>query len=167
MLTNYDLEELCEEFDVPLHGIYMKDQLPKEIKNGNYMINLQSSMGGKNNGTHWTCLIVKNQNTFFYDPYGAPPSIEIRDFVKCRPNTRLGFNNWVVQDLKAENCGYFVLSFLIYVGKSSPANLFKTANEYVNRFVDNTKRNDSILKESFRKLGVLNPLLQRLYHINL
>ena len=38
MLTNYDLEELCEEFDVPLHGIYMKDQLPKRIKNGNYII---------------------------------------------------------------------------------------------------------------------------------
>ena len=74
MLTNYDLE--------PLRGVYMKDMLPKKLQNGNYIINLESSNGGRNNGTHWTCLIVNNQSTMFYDPYGAPPSIEIRDFVK-------------------------------------------------------------------------------------
>ena len=84
MLTNYDLEELCEFYDVPLRDIYMKDMLPKQVQNENYIINLESSMGGKNNGTHWTCLIVNKKDTIFYDPYGAPPSIEIRDFVKRR-----------------------------------------------------------------------------------
>ena len=38
MLTNYDLEELCEFYDVPLRGIYMKDMLPKQIQNGNPLI---------------------------------------------------------------------------------------------------------------------------------
>ena len=43
---------------------------------------------------------------FFY-PFGAP--IQIRTFVKTRLNAHLGFNNWIIQD----NCGYFVLSFLL------------------------------------------------------
>ena len=59
MLTNYDLEELCDFYNVPLGGIYMKDMLPKKLQNGNYIINLESSNGGRNNGTHWTCLSFK------------------------------------------------------------------------------------------------------------
>ena len=49
MLTNYDLEELCDVYNVPLRGIYMKDMLPRKIQNGNYIINLESSNGGQNN----------------------------------------------------------------------------------------------------------------------
>ena len=166
MLTNYDLEELCEFYDVPLRGIYMKDMLPKQVQNGNFIINLESSMGGKNNGTHWTCLIVNNKNTMFYDPYGAPPSIEIRDFVKRRKNAHLGFSNWVIQDLKSENCGYFVLSFLIYLSPkkhTKHTNIYIESNRYLNKFVDDTKNNDEILKSSFRVLKKSHPLIQRLY----
>ena len=134
MLTNYDLEELCNVFNVPLRGIYMKDMLPRKIQNGNYIINLESSNGGQNNGTHWTCLVVSNKDTMFYDPYGAPPSIEIRSFVQQRKNTHLGFNNWVVQDLKSENCGYFVLSFLIHIQIGGPTDMYKRANDYLNQF---------------------------------
>ena len=167
MLTNYDLEELCDVYNVPLRGIYMKDMLPKKIQNGNYIINLESSNGGQNNGTHWTCLVVRNKDTMFYDPYGAPPSIEIRNFVQQRKNAHLGFNNWVVQDLKSENCGYFVLSFLVHAGalrNKSPAKLYVRANNYINQFVDDTIRNDEMLRASFRKLGKAHPLIHRLYN---
>ena len=90
MLTNFDLEELCDVYNVPLHGIYMKDMLPNKIQNGNYIINLESSYNGRNNGTHWTCLVVNNKECLFYDPYGAPPSLEIRHFVRKRRNAHLG-----------------------------------------------------------------------------
>ena len=167
MLTNYDLEELCDVYNVPLRGIYMKDMLPKKIQNGNYIINLESSNGGQNNGTHWTCLVVCNRDAMFYDPYGAPPSMEIRSFVQQRKNTHLGFNNWVVQDLKSENCGYFVLSFLVHAGalhNNPPAGLYVRANNYINQFVDDTIRNDEILRASFRQLGKAHPLIHRLYN---
>ena len=169
MLTNYDLEELCDVYNVPLRGIYMKDMLPKKIQNGNYIINLESSNGGQNNGTHWTCLVVSNKDTMFYDPYGAPPSIEIRSFVQQRKNTHLGFNNWVVQDLKSENCGYFVLSFLVFTGAkslqpSTSKRIYSRVNKYLNQFVDDTRKNDEILRESFHKLGKFHPLIQRLYN---
>ena len=102
----------------------------------------------------------------FYDPYGAPPSIEIRNFVKRRKNAHLGFNNWVIQDLKSENCGYFVLSFLIYLSPKKHTkytNLYTESNHYLNRFVDDTRNNDKILKLSFRALKKKHPLIQRLY----
>ena len=162
MLTNYDLEELCDFYDVPLQGIYMKDMLSKKIKNGNYIINLESSYGGRNNGTHWTCLVVENKNAMFYDPYGAPPSIEIRDFVQQRKNSHLGFNNWVVQDLKSENCGYFVLSFLVHISNYSN-DVYRAANNYLNQFVDDTQHNDFILKSLYKNLKKQHPLIQRLY----
>ena len=164
MLTNFDLEELCDVYNVPLHGIYMKDMLPNKIQNGNYIINLESSYNGRNNGTHWTCLIVNNKECLFYDPYGAPPSLEIRHFVRKRRNAHLGFNNWVVQDLKSENCGYFVLSFLIYICRSFN-NVYVAANHYLNQFVDNTHHNDDILKSFFKTLKIFHPLIQRLYDV--
>ena len=162
MLTNYDLEDLCEEYNVPLNGVYMKDQLPNKPKNGNYIINLQSSIDG--NGTHFNTLSIQDRNCFFYDSYGAPPSVEIREFVKRRPNTRLGFNNWVIQDLKSENCGYFCVSLLIYL---NPLKMYESANTYINQFVDNTKQNDELLKRSFKVLKKSpNPqLIKRLYNI--
>jgi len=146
MLTNFDLEDLCEKYDIPLHGVFMKDQLPKTIKDGNYIINLQSSNGGKNTGTHWTALIVSGSNAFFYDSFGASPSVEIRRFVQKRKNCHLGFNNWIVQDIHSENCGRFCLDVLMHV---NPKHLYESANDYLNMFGDDTKNSDKIIMKSF------------------
>jgi hypothetical protein len=75
MLTNFDLEHLCEQYHVPLLGVYMKDELPKKTQNGNFIIKLQSSSQG--DGTHWTALIVEKNNALFMDPFGVEPSQEI------------------------------------------------------------------------------------------
>ena len=163
MLTNYDLEDLCEHYRIPLLGIYMKDQLPNRVQNGNYIINLDSSNGGKNKGTHWTALVINNKDALFFDPFGATPSIEIRQFVKGRKDSHLGFNNWVIQDLKSENCGYFCLSFLMNI---QPSHLYKTANNYINQYEDNTKNNDDILRRQFiSSSSPPPPLIQRLFTI--
>jgi hypothetical protein len=57
----------------------MKNELPVKIKDGNYIINLQSSTQG--DGTHWTALIIRNDTALYFDSFGAPPSTEIIDFV--------------------------------------------------------------------------------------
>jgi hypothetical protein len=162
MLTNFELEDLCAMYDVPLNGIYMKDQLPKRIKTGNYIINLQSSSEG--NGTHFTGLVVKNKDVCFYDSFGGPPPIQIRTFVKTRPNAHLGFNNWIIQDLKSDNCGYFVLSLFVYLQHFKHQNIYKIINNYVNMFKDDTKQNDGILRKTFKSFGKSHPLIDRLYN---
>ena len=83
MLTSFDLG------DLPKHcvGVLMKDQLPKTPRSGSYITSLQSSKDGGD--THFTCLKVQDDEAVFYDPLGAPPVTEVRDFVKLssRANT--------------------------------------------------------------------------------
>ena len=162
MLTNFDLEDLSAHYNVPIVGVFMKDQLPKIPRNGNYIINLQSSTQG--NGTHFTCLKIQDDEAMFYDPFGAVPVTEIRDFVrKSKKIKHLAFNNWIIQDLHSSNCGYFCFSFLMYV---NPKHVFESANSYINRFVEDTKINDEILKESFRNLHIEpHRLIKRLFRI--
>jgi len=149
MLTNIDLEELCKHYKIPLRFCGMKDELSsKKVKSdGNYIINLQSSFQG--DGTHWTALNISGRSAVFFDSFGAPPSIEIEQLCKLNKKT-LAFNNWIVQDLKSENCGSFCLAFLLFLHRSScGCSNTKKMNEFVNGFSENTKKNDSILASFF------------------
>ena len=77
----------------------------------------------------------------------------------------MGFNNWIIQDLKSENCGYYALGLLIYINKNlKTSNLFKVANDYVDGFTDDTKYNDKLLRSFYREntQATIPPLVQRL-----
>lgn len=153
MLSNFDLMDIAKHYNIQLHEVCMKDELPARIKNGNYIINLQSSIddeGNLNGGSHWTCLIVKNKQSFFFDPFGAYPSAEIQDYIKKRRGCKFGFNNKIIQDLKSDLCGYFCISLLLYC-KRHKGNLFELAEKYTEIFDENTKLNDNILKQLFVK----------------
>jgi len=143
MLTNYDLEDLTNHYQIPLLFCGMKDELPDKVIDGNYIINLQSSSQGT--GTHWTALSVKGKNADYFDSYGAPPSIEIIDFLKKR-QCRIAYNNWIIQDLNSSNCGYFCLAFLLFKNVA----VGKTMNDFVNLFGE--KENDKILCSLFRRI---------------
>lgn len=165
MLTNYDIENICESYGINLNSICMKDDLPAKVSNGNYIINLQSSNTG--NGTHWLALILKGNESIFFDSFGAPPPIEIRDFVKKRKGSHLGYNNWIIQDLNSNNCGYFCISFLLFIQKHFKQDLYKTANDFINKFHDDTNLNDEILKHTFRQYSDKKNtprLIRRLYN---
>ncbi len=161
MLTNFNLMDIAKHYDIQLHEIIMKDELTNRVKNGNYIINLQSSRdneGNLNGGSHWTCLIVKNKQAFFLDSFGAYPSAEIQDYVKKRKGCKFAFNNKIIQDLKSENCGYFCISLLLYY-KQHKGTFFDLAEKYTELFDDNTKLNDNILKHIFVKYSS-RPYLQ-------
>ena len=153
-ITNYELIDLCKFYKIPTHGVYMKDEL-KHIPaiNGNYFINLDSSSSGKN-GTHWTCLVLNDTlGNVFFDSFGALPSIEVIDFIRRSKLKTYGYNNWIIQDLHSQFCGFFCLAFFIYIKKPlKEQNFITLSNDFVNMFVDNTKKNDAILKEFFKQL---------------
>ena len=50
-LSNFDLQDLALKYNLPLIGVYSKDELPKKIQVGSYYVNMQDSTEG--NGTHW------------------------------------------------------------------------------------------------------------------
>ena len=147
MLSNIDLEELAKHYKLPLVEVTMKDELGNKLKNGNYIINLQSSTQG--NGTHWTALKVINKQSVYFDSFGLFPSEEIKTFVKTRDNTKLGYTTKEIQDYKSENCGYFCLAFLLFL-QQSKKNMFESANDFENNFSSITEDNDDILKSFFR-----------------
>ena len=39
MLTNFDLMDIAKHYKINLIDVVMKDELPKRVKNGNYIIN--------------------------------------------------------------------------------------------------------------------------------
>jgi len=148
MLTNFDIINICKHYDILLQGIYMKDELPSTPNNGFYIINLQSSSQG--NGTHWNSLIIINKNAYFFDPFGASPSVAINNFCKGK---HLGYNNWIIQNIKSENCGWYCIGLLLFLTKLdhlvTNQNFYSICNQYSNGFYSNTMKNDAILKEIF------------------
>ena len=74
--------------------------------------------------------------------------LEIRSFIR---NQKYGFNNWIIQDyLTSTLCGFYCLGLLLYL-QNSPTGLFESMNDYVNLFVDDTKKNDGILRQFYRR----------------
>ena len=56
LLTSFDIREYYEN-EPRFNGVFSSDNLPKTIKNGAYVINLDECADV---GTHWIALYVKN-----------------------------------------------------------------------------------------------------------
>ena len=54
-LTNFEIKEYYEN-EARFNGVYSRDNLPKTMKNGAYVINLDENADV---GTHWIALYVK------------------------------------------------------------------------------------------------------------
>ena len=54
--SNFDLEDLAQKYNLPLVGIFSKDELSKQIQVGSYIINLQDSTEGS--GSHWVLIKI-------------------------------------------------------------------------------------------------------------
>ena len=64
--TNYEIKEYYEN-EPRFNGVYSRDNLPKTIKNGAYVINLEYA----DVGTHWIALCVKNDEVIYFDSFGV------------------------------------------------------------------------------------------------
>jgi hypothetical protein len=148
MITNFDLEKLARFYKLPLVSVCMKNELPPEPKEGCYIVNMQSSSAGS--GTHWVAFFFFKNICYYFDSFGASPPLEIINFIKKKKGSHLLFNNFIIQNIKSSNCGYFALAFLLYMyANRQKSNLKEVFNEFVNNFADDTTKNDDILKSFF------------------
>ena len=152
MLSNFDIEKICKFYRLPVVAICMKNELPTIVKDGCYVINMQSSTQGT--GTHWVGLYVYKNNAFYFDSFGALPPNDVIMFVKQKKGCHLYYSNWIIQDLKSENCGWFCIAFLIFMHQNRQKNLKDVFNDFTNNFLDDTTKNDDILKSFFASSGV-------------
>lgn len=151
MLTNIQLEELCEKMDVPLETIVFKDQLadiPPIKNNRAYIVNMENEIGEDgvpNQGSHWVCF-QRNQYpsgktaSIYFDSYGSRPSQAVQEFMGEDPPR----NTVNIQSLMNDACGWYCCAFLHYINayKGRTGNLYIDTDQFVNMFHDLDKQHD-------------------------
>ena len=168
MLTDEQIIQLSKRMEIPLAGVYFKDEIPKTIEfNKSYIINLQDSTdddGNDNSGTHWTffqCNKYANSgkiDCIFFDPYGAPPSENIKTILKKNCNiSYIPHTNKDIQSLMNNACGFYCLALAHFINSSlhRSKDLYTDVNQFMDLFDDlNTsidwKKNEYILKMFFQ-----------------
>ena len=164
MLTNFDLDEISEHYDFPLFQIVMKDELKTlSPKNGNYIINLESSSQG--DGSHWLALAIRGKKCFYFDPFGVLMPTEVIDFCRRIPKSHLAYSTFDIQNIKTETCGWYGCALLIYLHDNPNKDLYLACGEYINKYSHDSGRNNDVLKSFFRGLPKSRgfKLLKKLY----
>jgi hypothetical protein len=146
-LSNIQINNIlknCKSFK----GCYSKDQLPKIINDGFYIINLEDSKDG--NGSHW-CSFYKNKNkSYYFDSYGfiCPQNIEniINPFT---------YSQKQIQDVSSSSCGYYCILFIKHLDGYNKNNFLNNYNNFLNLFDDNYYNNEKILSNELKKYNII------------
>ena len=109
-LSNYEIFNYATNKNLKIYCI-PKDQLAnhKLLKNKqSIVINLDDSDGS---GTHWLALIKKNNQLFYYDPFGVEHiDPEILNFIKKHKNNKAFLSKEQNQNITSVKCGYYCLA---------------------------------------------------------
>ena len=108
-LTNCELERAYEN-EPRFNGVFSRNNLPKKIKDGAYVINLDEYADV---GTHWIALFCNRNEIVYFDSFGVEhvPE-EIKEFVG---NKNIIANIFRVQASKSVMCGYFSKGFIDFM----------------------------------------------------
>ena len=114
-LTNFEIKNYYENEASRFNGVYSRDNLPKTIKNGAYVINLDEYADV---GTHWITLYVKDNEITYFDSFGVEhvPK-EIKKFIGHKS---IKTNIFRIQTDNSIICGYFCIGFIdfMFAGRS-------------------------------------------------
>ena len=108
-LTNFEIQRYYQ--NVPRsNGVFSINNLPKTIKDGEYVINLDEYADV---GTHWIALFCNRNETLYFDSFGVEhvPE-EIKEFVG---NKNIKANIFRVQANNSIMCGYFCIGFIDFM----------------------------------------------------
>lgn len=165
MLTDHQIEDLAKKMNIPLAGVYFKDELPKIETNKTYIINLQDSEtdgGDQNGGTHWVMLQVnKTPNgtiePFYFDSYGQPPPEILISTIKKQFKKYLPYTTKDIQSLMNNACGFYCLALSHFINyfKGRTGHFYKDIDDFLDLFDDlnksiDWKKNEYILKHFFQ-----------------
>ena len=142
-LTNFEIQK-CYENKHKFNGVYFRDNLPNEMKDGVCVINLDEH---SDLGTHCIVLYVKNNDGTYFDSFGVEhiPN-ETEKFIdhtlsSVSHQKNLMVNIFRIQAYDSIMFGYFCIGFINFLFKG------KTLNDYANLFLPNNfKKIDDIIK---------------------
>ena len=106
-MTNFEIQKYYEN-EPRFNGVFSRDNLPKEIKDGAYVINLDEHA---DTGTPWVALFCKKKNKIVYfDSFGVEHVPEqIKEFIG---NKNIKANIYRIQANDSVMCGYFCIGFI-------------------------------------------------------
>jgi hypothetical protein len=125
--TNHDLEEMAFRYDIPLRGVYSKDNLTMIIPQaGAYIINLQDQTEGQ--GSHWVAVQLEKVSPFseknesyYFDSFGVAPPCAVMDFcnrwqlMSMPSSDDMHYSDLEIQDISRGFCGEYCILFLKYM----------------------------------------------------
>ena len=108
-LTNFEIQKYYQN-EPRFNGVFSKNNLPKRIKDGAYVIDLDEYA---NTGMHWIALFCNKNEIVCFNSFGVehfPEEIE-----KFLGNRNLVANIFRVQANNSVMCGYFCIGFIYYM----------------------------------------------------
>ena len=108
-LTNFEIQKYYQN-EPRFNGVFSRNNLPKKIKDGAYVINLDEYADV---GTHWIALFCNRNEIVYFDSFGAEhvPG-EIKEFIG---NKTIKANIFRVQANNSIMCGYFCNGFIDFM----------------------------------------------------
>ena len=129
-LTIFEIQEYYQN-EPRFNGVFSRDNLPNNIKNDAYVINLDEY---HDIGTHRVALYVNNKTIIYFDSFGIEHIP--REIMKFIARKKIITNIYRIQAYDSIMCGYFCIGFinLMFNGKNltdynnlfSPNDLKKT-----------------------------------------
>ena len=154
MLSNIELKNLAKQHGIKLDYVGYKDTMSnvKNKHNYNAIINLDGSNPDdfNKNGSHWVCLVIRDQLCVYFDPFGLPEPVQTNNFIKNQNIKHYGYNHMKIQDIKDDHCGWYCMALLRYIKDHYIGNVMDTANDFINIFDFNDSTNNlTILQNTF------------------
>ena len=108
-LTNFEIQKYYQN-EPRFDGVYSKNNLPKKIKDGAYVINLDKYVDV---GTHWIALFCKRNEIVYFDAFGVEhvPE-ETKEFIG---NKNIIANIFRVQANNSIMCRYFCIGSIDFM----------------------------------------------------
>ena len=93
-----------------IQKIYNYPLYPRDSKiysNQGYVSIDNGSMGG----THWTCFIVKDNKSYYFDSFGSQPD----KFLLNQLPKPIIYHNYKIQDINSKLCGSYCVYFFYLI----------------------------------------------------
>ena len=133
-LTNFEIQKYYEN-EPRFNGVFSRDNMPKKIKDGAWVINLDEYAGV---GTHWIVLFCNRSEIAYFDSFGVehvPEEIE-----KFIGHKNIKTNIFRVQTNNSIMCGCFCTGFIAFMFAG------KKLTDFTNLFSPyDFDKNDSII----------------------
>ena len=108
-LTNFEIQKYYQN-EPRFNGVFSRDNLPKKIKDGAYVINLDEYADV---GTHWIALFCRKNEIVYFDSFGFEHvTEEIKEFIG---NKNIKAKIFRMQASNSIMWGYFYIGFIHFM----------------------------------------------------